>query len=390
MANNAINTDVQKRRFDLLLHAGYGERWARQFEIVLSMRAQEEHMKIFLTGGTGFIGQPLTKSLLKRGWSVTALVRKPDGPRAQASSKMGAQVATGDVTERESMRAPMSGADIVVHTAGHYQYGLDQTGKQRMHAINVTGTENVLGLAHELAIPRTVYVSTIQVFGETGAQARDESFTHQAACRTTYEQTKTDAHKVACRYQQRGLPLIIVCPNGVIGANDHSPWGYFLRLYINHIMPPMGWSPNAIQAAAYLDDVAEGIALAAEKGRIGEMYFLSGEARSFREHLDYWTKRPGAFRPLVWLPAGLAALCFAPLEPLQRMLGLPAFISRETVVGASTNWYTSSDKAKRELGWTHRCAEAMWFATIDGELELLSRRKGQDLIQRLKPLDTVD
>ena len=63
----------------------------------------QEHMKIFLTGGTGFIGQALTKSLLRRGWSVTALVRKPDSPQAQVLSIMGAQLATGDVTERESM-----------------------------------------------------------------------------------------------------------------------------------------------------------------------------------------------------------------------------------------------------------------------------------------------
>jgi len=37
-------------------------------------------MNVFLTGGTGFIGQPLAKALLARGWSVTALVRKPNSP----------------------------------------------------------------------------------------------------------------------------------------------------------------------------------------------------------------------------------------------------------------------------------------------------------------------
>jgi nucleoside-diphosphate-sugar epimerase len=347
-------------------------------------------MKVFLTGGTGFIGQPLTKAFLTRGWSITALVRKTNTPQSQALSKIGVQLSTGDVTERESMRAAMNGADIVVHNAGHYEYGVDKAGKQRMHAINVTGTDNVLGLAHDLGIPRTVYVSTVQAFGETGLQPRDETFKRQAPCRTTYEQSKTDAHEIALQHQQRGLPLVIVCPHGVIGANDHSSWGYFLRLYINHIMPPMCWSPNSIQAPVYIDDLVEGITLVAEKGRIGEIFFLSGEAQSFREHLNYWTKRPGAFRPLIWLPPGLAALCFAPLEPLQRMLGLPAFISRETVVGASMNWYYSNDKVKRELGWTHRSAEAMWFATIDGELGLLSRRKGQNLVQRLRPLETTD
>jgi dihydroflavonol-4-reductase len=347
-------------------------------------------MRVFLTGGTGFIGQPLAKALLRRGWSLTALVRKPDSPPAQALGTMGAQLATGDVTERESMRAAMSGAEIVVHNAGQYEYGLDSAGKQRMHRVNVDGAENVLGLAHELGIPRTIHVSTIQAFGETGPQPRDETFTRQVPCRTTYEQSKTDAHEVARKYQQRGLPLIIVCPHAVIGANDHSPLGYLLRLYINRLMPPIGWSPNSIFCYVELHDLAEGIALAAEKGRIGETYFLCGEPRSLRETFNCWGKRPGALLPRVWLPAGLAALLLAPLEPLQRMLGLPAFLSRETVLGGATNWNYSSEKAKRALGWTHCSAEAMWFATIEREMQLLSRRKTQNLIQRLKPLETVD
>jgi hypothetical protein len=53
---------------------------------------------------------------------------------------MGAQLATGDVTERESIRTAMSGADIVVHNAGQYEYGMDSAGKQRMRAVNVDGT----------------------------------------------------------------------------------------------------------------------------------------------------------------------------------------------------------------------------------------------------------
>lgn len=115
-----------------------------------------------------------------------------------------------------------------------------------MHTVNVDGTENVLGLAHELGVPRTIYVSTVQAFGRTGPQPQDETFTRQGPIRTTYEQSKTDAHEIARQYQQRGLPLIIVCPHQVIGVNDHSPLGYFMRLYINRVMPPMAWSPNSI------------------------------------------------------------------------------------------------------------------------------------------------
>jgi nucleoside-diphosphate-sugar epimerase len=357
---------------------------------VVAKRTEEEYMKVFLTGGTGFIGRPLTKSLLRRGWSVTLLVRRPDHPQALALSKMGAQLAIGDVTGRESMRSAMSGAEIVVHNAGLYDYGMDGAGKQRMRSVNVDGTENVLSLAHELSVPRTIYVSTVQAFGPTGPQLRDETFTRQVPCRTNYEQTKTDAHEVARQYQQRGLPLIIVCPHQVIGPNDHSPFGYFLRLYVNRVMPPMGWSPNSIFCCVEVNDLAEGIALAAEKGRIGETYILCGELQSFHEIFDCWSKKPGAFFPRIWLPVGLATALFAPLEPLQRMFSLPAFLSRETVRASATNWNYSNEKAKRELGWTHCSAEAMWVTTFDGEIQLLSKRKTQNLLQRLKPLDTVD
>ncbi len=347
-------------------------------------------MKIFLTGGTGFIGRPLTKALLGRGWDVIALVRKTDSLQSRALSRMGAQLAIGNITDRESMRAAMDGADMVVHSAGHFEYGVNKAGRERMRTVNVSGTENVLKLARELGIPRTVYVSSLQAFGETGIHPRDETYMRQVPCRTAYEQSKTDAHEVALRYQQDGLPLIMVCPNGVIGANDYSSWGYFLRMYINRVMPPTGWSPKTMHALVYKDDAAQGIALAVEKGRIGQAYILSGEPRPLREHIQYWAKRPGALKPSTWLSAGLAWLFFAPLEPLQRMLGLPAFISRETVIGGSTNWYYTSQKAERELGWTHRSAETMWLETIDGELELLSKRRGQNLLQRLKPLDVTD
>ncbi|MBN1536308.1 MAG: SDR family NAD(P)-dependent oxidoreductase [Anaerolineales bacterium] len=347
-------------------------------------------MKVFLTGGTGFIGQPLTRAFQSRGWNVVALVRNPDSPQAQALSKIGAQLIVGDITRRESIRETMDGADMVVHNAGHYEYGLDKAARQRMETTNVMGTDNVLAMAHELGIQRTLYVSTAAAFGDTGQQERDESFTRQAPCRTTYEKSKTEAHRIADRYKQDGLPLIIVCPNSVVGANDHSSWGYFLRLYINRIMPPMAWSPNTIHGCVFIEDLAEGIALAAEKGRLGETYLFSGECLPLRQHLSYWSQRPGAYKPHIWLPGSLAAVLFTPLEPAQRQLGLPAFISRETVVGSSTNWYFSSHKAKVELGWHHRSAEAMWLAAIDGELELLTKHRQQNLIQRLNPLENMD
>jgi len=344
-------------------------------------------MKIFLTGGTGFIGQPLTQSLLARGWSVAVLVRNPNSPQARALMKMGAECVAGNVTDRESMRAGITGADIVVHNAAWYELGVSEKAHKLMHAINVIGTDNVLSLALELGIPRTVYVSSGLYYGDTGPEARDETYQRQKPYRSYYEQTKAEAHVIALQYQQRGLTLIIVCPANVMGPNDHAVWGYFLRLYLNRLMSPFGWAPDNINSGVHVNDIGEGIALAAEKGRIGETYLLTGDPIRLREVAEIWNTKPGGFKIRFYIPNWLAWLMFAPLEPLQRMVGLPAFISRETV-SASVSLNFSGAKAQRELGWTYQPAKEMWLSIIDQELELLANRQKRDLVSRLKPVET--
>ena len=343
-------------------------------------------MKVFLTGGTGFIGQPLTKAILARGWEVVALVRKPDSPQAHVLKKMGVQCVPGDVTDRESMRAGMIGADIVVHNAAWYEMGITKQAQKLMQTINVTGTDNVLGLALELGISRTVYVSSTLYYGDTGPEPRDETYRRQKPYHFYYEQTKTEAHEIARQYRQRGLPLIIICPAQVLGANDHSVFGYFLRLYLNRLMVPFAFSPEMMFAPVHVNDAGEGIALAAEKGGLGETYILAGDPMSMRQVFEIWNGKPGGFKVRFYIPRWLAALLFAPLEPWQRLAGLPAFISRETVEASSLSYNFSSAKAQRELGWTYRPAGEMWSSIIEEESKLLAGRQKRDLLSRLKPV----
>jgi dihydroflavonol-4-reductase len=347
-------------------------------------------MKVFLTGGTGFIGQPLTKALLARGWNVVALVRKLDSLEACALTRMGAQCVTGDVTDRESMRVGMTGADVVVHNAGWYEMGLTNSTQKIMHAINVIGTDNVLSLALELGIPRTVYISTIAYYGDTGAEARDETHRRQTPYRSYYEQTKAEAHEIALQYQAYGLPLITVCPAHVVGPNDHSPYGYFQRMHVNGIMPPFIPSPDTVHSPLHVMDGAEGIALAVEKGQLGETYILAGESTSLRQIFEMWATQPGGLYVRFFVPTWLAIVMFASMESMQRWLGLPAFISRETVWSNKGSRNFSSAKAQRELGWTYRPARDMWSSIIDEEHKLLSARKKRDLVSRLKPVEASE
>lgn len=347
-------------------------------------------MKVFLTGATGFVGLPLTRSLLRRGWQVTALVRRPDSPQGRTLARLGVHCLAGDITDRESMRAGMREADIVIHNAAWYELGISRRQQRLMHAINQVGTDHMLGLALELGVPRCVYVSSVVYFGGTGLEMRDESYRRQFRYRTYYEQSKTEAHELALDFQRRGLPLVVTCPANVFGPNDHSVFGNFLRLYLNGLMFPFGFSPETTLSPAHVDDVAEGIALAAEKGRLGETYILAGESMPLRDMFRLWNDYPGGFKVRFYLPRWLVALMVAPLPPLLRLMGLPAFLSAETVAASSVSYDFSAAKAQRELGWSARPARAIWQDVFEQELKWLAERRHDSLVSRLKPLERID
>jgi nucleoside-diphosphate-sugar epimerase len=342
-------------------------------------------MTLFLTGGTGFIGQPLTRQLLSQGWQVKALVRNPQSKQALELAAMGANLVQGDILDRESMRTHMAGVEVVVHNAGMYEIGLDAAGNKHMHDINVQGTDNVLGLAHELGIPRAVHVSSVVCWGASTPEPCDESYPLTTRYTSFYDETKTKAHQIALEYASKGLSMVIVCPNQVIGPNDHSAYGYFLRMYLNKIMPPTAWTPEVIHTFVHVDDLVEGIILATSRGRAGETYFLCGEPISRRAMLDFWSRFPGGAKFRVYLPKPIAWAMFAPMEPLLHLAGLPGFISRESVTG-SVHRNFSGDKARRELGWKTRSAEEAWTQIIQKEMKLVNARKDKGWVERLKPV----
>jgi nucleoside-diphosphate-sugar epimerase len=281
-------------------------------------------MRVFLTGATGFIGQVLAKTVIQRGWQLDALVRRTDGAGARWLASQGATLTPGDVTQRESMREAMAHADLVIHNAGVYEFGADAALRRRMASANVDGTRHTLGLALELKVPRTLYVSTVWATGATGPEPCDEHYVRRFPFVNAYEESKSHAHEAALQCRQQGLPLVIVMPNGVVGPNDHSVFGYLLRMYLLRLLPPMAWSPESIYSLVDVEALAEGIALAAEKAADGDDYLLCGEPASLRQMFDLWRAHPGGFAPAIWLPPWLMKLQFAPLEPILRAAGPPA------------------------------------------------------------------
>ena len=333
-------------------------------------------MNVFLTGGTGFIGQAVVRAMRRRGWSLAVLVRDPHSAAARWLSAQGCKLVTGDVTSPAGLQAAMAGADLVVHNAGVYELGASREERERMRRVNVEGTDAVLGAACRAGIPRTIYVSTAWALGPTHDGPSDESHRRSGAFLTAYEESKVHAHEMALRWRSSGLPLVVAMPNAVAGANDHSVFGYFLRLYLLGAMPPLSFGGDAVYAPVDVEALAEGLCAAAERAPIGEDYLFCGEAEPMRMTFERWRRYPGHARALVWLPRGVAAPMMATLEPLERALHVPAFLSRDTVRVSRGSLNYHSAKARRDLGWTHPAADAMWERIVGEERALMSHREG--------------
>ncbi len=256
-------------------------------------------MKIFVTGASGFIGSHLVAKLIVRGHSVVCLVRDPS--RATQLARQGAILASGDVTNRDSMREPMRGADAVFHLAGWYALGIRRDEINSMRAINVDGTRNVLELAVDLGVPKVMHTSTVGVFGNTHGQVVDESYrAAKDTLKSEYERTKWAAHyEIAVPLQQRGAPVIILQPGGVTGAGDSAQHVVLYKFFLRRF--PVMFGASSGVTWAHVDDIAEGHILAMERGRVGESYILAGPAMTYRELMEQFAKITGLPGPKIWL-----------------------------------------------------------------------------------------
>lgn len=327
-------------------------------------------MKAFVTGGTGFIGQHLIRKLIERGDDVYALARS--AASAAILEDMGATAVFGDVTDVASMRDGMAGSDVVFHLAGWYKIGSDDW--MQAETINVGGTRKVLRLAHKLGIPKIVYASTVAVLGNTKGHIADESFFQGGPFLTEYDRTKWLAHyKVAVPLIEKGAPVIIVMPGGVYGPGDTSILAELMRLFYRGF--PVLPGPETTLTYAHVEDVAEGMILAAEKGEIGESYLLTGPAVPLGEMFDFWGYLIGRPAPVLRIPSQFVRP-FAPLMGfINNLVPLPSAFSAEATRMLGVSYVGRSDKAREELGWSTRPLQTgmletfAWIAQSEEEKE---------------------
>ena len=324
-------------------------------------------MKYFVTGATGFIGGRLVRRLIADGHQVNALVRSP--ARAADIAALGVALYEGDIAERETMRAPMTGVDGIFHVAAWYKIGARQRGEAER--INVEGTRHVLELMRELAVPRGVYTSTLAVFGDTHGRLVDENYRAGPPWLSEYDRTKWLAHyEVAEPMMRAGLPLVIVQPGVVYGPGDTSSVRTTLIQYLRGRLPAV--PRRTAYCWSHVDDAVEGHLLAMERGRPDASYIIAGPPYTLAHAFEIAERITGIKAPRLHPGPSTLRATAALMGLVEKVFPVPdAYTAEGLRVIAGVTYLGDNAKARREFGYNPRPLEVGLRETLEHEMALL-------------------
>ncbi len=263
-------------------------------------------MKIFLTGGTGFIGQHCIQRLTDAGHQLVCMIRPGSEKRLQSSGILpvippGLQIVPGDVSDADALQCGMAGCDAVIHLANVYAMWLPDTAE--FERVNVQGTRNVLEAARLTGVGKVIYVSTVAVYGRPKERPFREESAPGPRLFSAYARSKAAADAIAWQYhEQYGLPLVAIYPGIVLGPGDDKPSGVYIRDFINGKVPTPIFR-RSVETYVHVRDTAEVILRALEKpGNEGEKYLVGAERLSGMAYARLICQAAGVKMPWMRLP----------------------------------------------------------------------------------------
>ncbi len=306
-------------------------------------------MKYLVTGANGFIGPWLIKRLVSKGHSCRCMVRSKkkaegifDFPHIE--------LVEGDVTDKGSLKNIASGMDGLFHlaTLGHvHNFKVPES---MFYDVNVEGTKNILDEAMQAGVKKIVHCSSVAAMGiciDIPANEVSECHPHHP-----YGKSKLYAEEmVRAMCNKTGLPAVIVRFSMVYGPGDWRDMLRITRLVKRRIIPKIG-NRKKMTPLIHVEDAAEGLILAMEKGRPGETYLLTNKnSEPFDRILKIIEKAIGKKCITFWVPEWAALTAASVIEGLSHISGKSPFITKKNIESTIADRVFSIEKAQRELGF---------------------------------------
>lgn len=326
----------------------------------------------FITGATGFIGQQLTKRLAAKGETVHTLYRNGN-KIGDLKNWQNVHLFQGDILHLDGLRKAMSGCQAVFHLAGYARPW--HKDPQTFFRINVEGTKNVLKTAKEAGVKRVVFTSTAGVVSPSNGFPSDENTPRSLPFSTLYEQSKSEAEKLAFSFNDENTEVVVVNPSRVYGPgllSESNGVTKMIKLYLGGKFRLLPGDGTSIGNYVFIEDVVKGHLLAMQKGRAGERYILGGENASFIDFFEILKQVSNENYRMFKMPITLMLMTASLMEKWANLTGQAPLITPPWVQKYLYNWDLSVVKAERELGYQPTSLEEGIQKTIQW---LLSKSK---------------
>jgi nucleoside-diphosphate-sugar epimerase len=302
----------------------------------------------FVTGGSGFIGGRLVERLVAEGCPVRALARSEVS--AERVAALGAEPVQGDIGERESLTDAASGCDIAFHLAAR----LGEWGPwEEFERGNVEGTRNVLGACAEAGVRRFVHCGTEAALMAGEPLVNVDESAPRPDSRAPYPATKARAEQAVRDASREDFETVVVRPRFVGGKGDTTLLPEMVATVEAGKWAWVGGGAN-VTDTTHVDNVVEGLVLAAEKGAPGEAYFVTdGEPVVFRDFVSALLETQGVEPPGRSIPAWTAAPLARISETAWKVLPLKG----DPPMTTFRSWLLTQEctidisKARNELGY---------------------------------------
>jgi dihydroflavonol-4-reductase len=315
--------------------------------------------RVFVTGGSGFVGGALLARLLERGDEVVALARSDEAERALTAC--GARTVRGDVLDEDAMAAGMDGCALLFHVAGINT--MCPSDPAALFHVNVRGAEAAVRAAASAGVPRVVLTSSAASLGEAGGTVGREDSPHRGSFLSVYERSKHEGEAAAFAAARRaGVDLVSINPSSVQGPGRAGGTGKILIAYLNGRLRAFVDTTISIVDIA---DCVEGHILGAERGRPGERYVLNGATLTSREALEIVSELSGVRHDVRILPPPVARVAGTLVETAFRIRGKTPPVCREMVRTLLHGHRYDGSRAARELGLEYTPVAETFRRTID-------------------------
>jgi dihydroflavonol-4-reductase len=316
-----------------------------------------------VTGATGHIGNVLVRSLLKRGKKVRAIVLP--GDNLKPLSGLDVEIVDGDITDRASLKNAFKGLNILFHLAGIVT--IMPNVRHILEKVNVEGTRNVAEACRSAGVRRLVYTSSVHAIAESpqGVPIDESQPFDPEHVLGDYAWSKARASLLLLdEAKKKGLNIVLCCPTGVIGPYDFSV-SNIGQLILDF---DSGYLKSYVKGAYdFVDvrDVANGLILAAEKGKNGRHYIFSGAQVSVPELMKELARVVGRPAPTYQIPALLARTAGVLASVYYRIIKRRPVFTAYSIDVLASNSLVSSARARKELGFTSR----PWRESIRDQVE---------------------